>query len=373
MVSHASYEIATILPSHEYFTQSAAGAIALFVRDTTMNSAYHGQTRIYGRPMKSRPFSDITYTQVNSVFPRLLGRSNAYTRGLVQLIKQRRTGLIEVHNDIQIFKTLSSQFTNTPVTLYLHDDPLTLQGAKKPKERWAILSRADMIYCASDYVRRRFLTGLEAGRTEHVHVLYQGISIKPKPRKEAFILYVGHLTKEKGALELALAAQILLPHFPNWRIVFAGARRPSGNKNATSYAHAIEKVLRPLGKQAVFLGYQPHNKVLELFSRASIAVVPSLRNEASGRTALEAMAAGCALVTSGYGALAELAGDAAMVVTPVTAQGLALALQGLLEDPESLRGIRNTCQERGQGFTSETMHHYFDKLRHYLLAQAYGG
>ena len=349
----------------------------MFVRDTTLNSAYHPQTRVYGPVLKQkRPFSNINYTEISPVFPRLLGRGNSYARGLAHMIRHNRTGLIEVHNDIAIFKTLSSQFTNTPVSLYLHDDPLTLKGATSPKERWSILSRADMIYCASDYVRRRFLTGLEAGRTEHVHVLYQGISIKPKPRKEAFILYVGHLTKEKGALELAQAAQILLPHFPNWRIVFAGASRPTGNKgdkSASVYAHSVAQALRPLEKQAVFLGYQPHNRVLELFSRAAIAVVPSLRNEASGRTALESMAAGCALVTSGYGALAELAGDAAVTVTPVTAQGLALALQGLLEDPESLRHIQNLCLDRGQGFTSENMHRYFDNLRHYLLRQAFGG
>jgi len=367
------YNIATILPPSEHFTTNAAGAIALFVRDTTIGSAYRDYITVYGRSdSKQRLFSGIKYKSITPKHRLLYGRNGGFARALVEHFKKERPGLIEVHNRVGIFKILSRAFSNTPVSIYFHNDPLTIKGAMTPKERWEILSRADAIYCCSDYIRRRFLTGLEAGRTDHVHVVYQGVDVEPAPQKENVILYVGRLIEEKGALELAKAAQILLPHFPNWRIVYAGANRPGG-KNTTAYTRAVGEALKPLGKQAVFMGHQSHEKILNLFSHAAIAVVPSVWAEPMGRVAIEAMAAGCALVTSGHGGLAELAAEAGLMVSPVTPQGLALALQGLIEDPVSLHGVQQLCYQRGSQFSVSAAQNYFDHLRYELLAQAYGG
>jgi glycosyltransferase involved in cell wall biosynthesis len=131
--------------------------------------------------------------------------------------------------------------------------------------------------------------------------------------------------------------------------------------------------LKPLGKQAVMMGHQPHEKTLRLYAKAAIAVVPSTWNEPLGRTAIEAMAAGCALVTSGHGGLAEIAGDAGVIVDPVTPEGLALALQGLIEDPETLRHIQQMCVTRAPLFSLQSVQHQLDGLRYQLLGQAYGG
>lgn len=195
------------------------------------------------------------------------------------------------------------------------------------------------------------MTGLEAGRTDHVHVVYHGIDPVKVGKKEKVIMYAGRLIPEKGALELAKAAAKLLPHYPDWKIAFVGARL--GGAQSTPYAKSVGDTLKPLGKQVVFLGHQPHAKVMKLFSKASIAVVPSIWNEPLGRTAIEALATGCrALVTSGHGGLAEIAGDAGVIVSPVTPDGLALALQGLVEDPEALRNVQQMCVTRAAIFVA---------------------
>lgn len=368
------YEIATILPPSEHFTPSAAGAIALFVNETSVNSAYSDYITVYGRDdVKQRHFPDIRYHGMKPSMKFLFGRNGGYARALIDHFKKRNTGLIEVHNRVQIFNLLAKALPNVAITMHFHNDPLTIKGAETPKERWDLLSRADAIYCCSDYVRRRFLTGLEAGRTDHVHTVYYGVEPVIKAKKEPFIFFVGRLIEEKGALELARAAQLVLPHFPNWKIVYAGANRPGGAKNASPYARAVGEALKPLGKQAVFLGHQPHQKVLQLFGRAAIAVVPSVWNEPFGRTAIEALSAGCALVTSGHGGLIEACGDAGIVVSPITPEGLALALQGLLEDPESLRGVQQQCITRGAEFSLDACRRHMDALRYQLLSQAYGG
>src|SRR5690606_523953 len=183
-------------------------------------------------------------------------------------------------------------------------------------------------------------------------------------------LYTGRLVPEKGALELAKAAARILPHHPAWKIVFVGASRPGKTPKPTRYAQQVEAAVKPLGRQAVFLGHQPHNKVLELYGRAAIAVVPSIGAEPFGRRAIEAMAAGCALITSGHGGLLEAAGDAGIVVSPVTPDGLALALQGLIEDGDTLRAIQQQCFDRGAQFALDHARAHLDGLRRHLLSQS---
>jgi glycosyltransferase involved in cell wall biosynthesis len=366
------HDIASVLPPDAYFTPAGAGGVGLFVRDTTKNSAYESCLTVYGRKdTKTRRFSNIKYCGIEPNMSFLYGETSAYERGMAESLRERRPRMIEVHDSPTLFNRIGETFSNTPLSLFLHSDPLKMKGALTPKQRWHILSRADAIYCVSDYIRRRFLTGLEAGRTECVHVLHSYAEPRAPRRKEPLILYVGHLTEEKGVMELAEAAQLLLPHFPEWRIVFAGAARPG--KHDSAYARRVYNMLLPLGKQAVFLGYQPNDRIMTLQGRAAIAVVPSNRQEPAGRTAIEAVISGCALVTSGHGALAEIAGEAGVLVNPVTSEGIALALQGLMEDPDGLHAIQNACYEHGQRFILGPGLRYLDDLRHMLFARAYGG
>jgi glycosyltransferase involved in cell wall biosynthesis len=69
-----------------------------------------------------------------------------------------------------------------------------------------------------------------------------------------------------------------------------------------------------------------------LLASAEVAVVPSLY-EGFSLPAVEHMASGTPLVASRTGALPEVTGDAALLVTPGDADELAAALRGLLDSP----------------------------------------
>jgi len=58
-------------------------------------------------------------------------------------------------------------------------------------------------------------------------------------------------------------------------------------------------------KNLNLLGFQSHNKVLQLFNKASIAVTCSRWEEPFGRTSLEASSRGCAVIISNRGGLPE--------------------------------------------------------------------
>ena len=86
-----------------------------------------------------------------------------------------------------------------------------------------------------------------------------------------------------------------------------------------------------LGDKVTFTSGLPDEEYARLLSSAEVAVVPSLY-EGFSLPAVEHLASGTPLVASRAGALPEVTGDAAMLVTPGDPEELAAALRGLLDD-----------------------------------------
>jgi len=91
-------------------------------------------------------------------------------------------------------------------------------------------------------------------------------------------------------------------------------------------------VLRAVGLDIRPLGYLAEPLLWALMAAAPLFVFPS-RDEGFGLPPLEAMALGTPVVVSNAAALPEVCGDAAVQVDPDDADGLATALQRLLDDP----------------------------------------
>jgi glycosyltransferase involved in cell wall biosynthesis len=83
-----------------------------------------------------------------------------------------------------------------------------------------------------------------------------------------------------------------------------------------------------LGEKVQFVSGISDTDLAELVASAEIAVVPSLY-EGFSLPAVEHMASGTPLVASRTGALPEVTGDAALLVTPGDAEELATALRRL--------------------------------------------
>ncbi|MFP5379718.1 MAG: glycosyltransferase, partial [Vicinamibacteria bacterium] len=90
----------------------------------------------------------------------------------------------------------------------------------------------------------------------------------------------------------------------------------------------------PLAGRVEVRGYVAEAERRALLASAAVLVLPSF-DEGFGIPALEAMACGVPVVASNRGALPEVVGDAEPLVDPDDIEGLALAVERLLDPAEA--------------------------------------
>jgi glycosyltransferase involved in cell wall biosynthesis len=105
---------------------------------------------------------------------------------------------------------------------------------------------------------------------------------------------------------------------------------------------------------ATLLGRLDAARMAERYASASIYALPA-RYEPFGLSALEAAAAGCALVLGDIRSLREIWGDAALFVPPGDDAALAAALRRLIGDPVLRARCAARAQRRAGRFTATRM------------------
>jgi len=90
-----------------------------------------------------------------------------------------------------------------------------------------------------------------------------------------------------------------------------------------------------LEQSVQFPGYVSDEELIALYQMATCLIFPSLY-EGFGLPVLEAMTAGCPVITSTTSSLPEVAGGAGLLVDPLKAEEIAMAIRRILQD-EALR------------------------------------
>lgn len=116
----------------------------------------------------------------------------------------------------------------------------------------------------------------------------------------------------------------------------------------TGLQHCPASVLDQL--QPVLTGFMPGPDLPLLYRHASVFVCTSAY-EGLGLPLLEAMASGCAVVSSDGGSLPEVAGDGAAVVPVGDADATARQIHRLLSDEDECRRLRAAALRRAAEFT----------------------
>jgi glycosyltransferase involved in cell wall biosynthesis len=149
---------------------------------------------------------------------------------------------------------------------------------------------------------------------------------------EVLIGYTGNLIERKGLLYLIRAAAKVIPSHRHVTFVAVG-RVPIGDPG--SYFRQCQQLVDELGLQSrfVFAGFV--SEVRPVVADLDILVLPSLQ-EPFGRSIIEAMALGTAVVASEVGGIPEIIRDNVdgRLVPPGDSDALAGAIASLIDDPQ---------------------------------------
>ncbi len=172
--------------------------------------------------------------------------------------------------------------------------------------------------------------------TERMHIVPVGVDpelFKPIPSIKAT---PGHLITTasadvamKGLSYLLEALAKLRTEDDRLHLTVIGRKKEGGKSEET-----IERL--GLTDHVQFVTGVPEERIIELYSEAELAVVPSLY-EGFSLPAIEAMSCGVPLVATTGGALPEVVGDdndTALLVAPGDSEALAVRIATALDDPE---------------------------------------
>ena len=132
----------------------------------------------------------------------------------------------------------------------------------------------------------------------------------------------------------------------NYMLVLAGPGGWLNNDFETTIRQSKQ------GDRIIRLGHVSDDQLALLYSGASALVYPSYY-EGFGLPILEAMACGCPVVCSNCGAMAEVAGDAAILVDPNHPEAVSAAMDQIIEDSELRTRLITMGYRRIQDFSWE--------------------
>jgi glycosyltransferase involved in cell wall biosynthesis len=287
-------KISILLPYKENFSPIYAGAVSLFVKDTTKLSKYKEYITVYGNT-KLKKIYKLNYKNIFLKKNLVQSGSKVYVSQFLKYEKENPSDIIEIHNRPNYFHLINVYKKNQKLVLYFHNDPLTMTGSRSVADRKKLLENATKIIFNSHWSRKRFLEGITGFHinSEKMTVIYQ--STKPSNvniyNKKNWITFVGKLNRAKGYDLFGKAVLKILKKYKNWKAIVIGDEP----RTTLYFRH----------KRLDNLGFQNHNKVLKIFEHTSIAVACSRWDEPLGRTSIEASSRGCATIISNKGGLPE--------------------------------------------------------------------
>ena len=319
-------KIATVLPYKENYTFSKAQAAAIWVCDFFKHSEFKNTNFVFGNT-KGKDYLTKNYININinNLKSKLSSSTNEYCKNFIEKTKDSNFDIIEIHNRPLVFNYLKKKIVSKFI-IYFHNDPISMNGSRSPKERLQLLNEVDKIIFVSKWVQTRFFNNLDNKLINKTEIIYPSIHREKKIyKKDKKITFVGKLNESKGYDIYKNAVIKILDEFSNWKAFSIGdesRERPKIN-------HKNHKEL----------GFLKHKKVLQFLNKSEIVVVPSRWEEPFGRTALESASRACATIISRKGGLPETT-DHCIILKKLNSTELYKELKKLITDEKLLRKIQ---------------------------------
>jgi glycosyltransferase involved in cell wall biosynthesis len=200
-----------------------------------------------------------------------------------------------------------------------------------------IVRNASCVISASRFLKRL----VEEKTDRNVQVIPHGIDLPDPPRvpKRNRILAVTRMFERKGIQYMIEALDGLST---DWEVVIAGDG---------PYLPTLREMAQTISTPIDFRGFVQGDALWELYASAKVFVFPSIQ-ENSPVVLLEAMNAGCAVITTTADGCAEMARDAAVKVKPASVPELRDAINRLIRDEAEVARLSHLGQARVEEFSS---------------------
>ena len=324
-------KISILLPYKENFSPEYPGAVSLFVYETTKLSKYKNSIIVFGNTNYSKKFN-LKYININTKKKLFYSQTKDYVSKFIEIEKKINSSIIEIHNRPSYVHLINSKIDGRILTLFFHNDPLTMEGSKTIKERKHLLKICYKIIFNSSWSKKRFLEGLENKfiNSNKLEIFYQSAQKANRSiirHKRNWITFVGKLNKAKGYDIFVKSIKKVLDKHPDWKAKIIGDEKR-------------EKIILR-HKNAELLGFKKHSDVLKIFKKTSITVACSRWEEPFGRTSLEASANGCAVIITNNGGLPETVTDA-KILKVLNEKNLTKTLEFLIKNKRERTVLQNS-------------------------------
>src|SRR5271155_5552746 len=304
-------KIAYVLLRNAHFGPRLASSVELCVRDLVLSSRYARSTLVACPPV-DEPFEGVEIATIPEVS---LGGNLAKALGVARLMRRRGIDVAVVENHLPAAALIGATSGARAGLAFVSEDALVRFRANFP------FASAPM---------RAIPNGLD---------MQAWSAAEPKDRS---ILSVGRALADKGHIEAIGAIARALKTRPGWSarfILSATEREPETVRALRNAADASGDRIR------IDLNL-PHAEVKAAWEKAAIGLALTKTPEPFGRTALEALASGAALIASGRGGLAGGWGPCAVTVDPNDAGGLAGGPGARVDAPDRRADLARAGRKR---------------------------
>ncbi len=273
-------DIFIILPFKESLNPKLAGAVSLYVKDTTKYSKFKKRIQIISSDdLKDR----------SKIF-----RNKNYIINFCKKYRNQKIKIIEIHNRPEYLNYIKKYFPNAKINVVFHNDPLSIRGSIKREEREDIISNSHKVIFISRWIQQRFFSQFKNSNLSNTIIIPHGVNKLKKinlSKKKKNILFVAKLNNAKGYHIYCEAAVKFKKYDPTWNFIAIG--------------NETRKKIFPDPNVVKEIGYKKNSEVLDYYKKSEIAIGNSVWDEPLGRIAIEASSRMCLPIISNKAGLSE--------------------------------------------------------------------
>lgn len=336
-----SKDIFIILPFKESLNPKYAGAVSLYVKDSTRHSKFKHRIKIISSDKSDRK--------------KIIFRNKNYIIDFCQKYQSSNIKIIEIHNRPEYIFYVKKYFPKTKVKLIFHNDPLSLRSSSNLSNREKLIESCDKIIFISHWIQQRFFTSfknLDILKTSIVSHGIEKINRINLNNKNKNILFVGKLNHSKGYHIFCEAAYKFKKINPNWNFISIG--------------NESRKKIFPDPNIVKEIGYKMNREVLNFYSKSEIVIGNSVWDEPLGRVAIEASSRKCLPIISNKAGLAE-SKNIALVLKENTSTELVKILKKITSNKSFLRKKQKLFYDKNN-FDIKKITNKLDAIRSEILS-----